>query len=49
MLADAEQRGYVSRNPTAGLGKLAERPSERGVLELCEVRALFAEDAVTAH
>ena len=45
MLAEAVQRGFAARNPAAGIGKLAERPSARGVMTLDEVRALFDDKA----
>ena len=48
MLAAAEQGGYTTRNLAAGIGKLAERPGERGVPKVRKVRAVFADDAIAS-
>ena len=48
MLKEAARLGYISENPSRGVGAVKETPKEKSFLTLDEVRKLFQEDSIKA-
>jgi integrase len=46
MLKEAVNRGYLGRSPAAGIKQLAERPKEKAILTVEEMRTLFQDENI---